>query len=46
MKGKLAYVLNYLKIFKAVRKNNLRTHSLQQNKKTVLMTAPLRSQRQ
>ena len=32
MKEKLAYTLNYLKNFNAVRKNNLRTHSLLQNK--------------
>ena len=33
------YILNYLKILKAVLKNNLRTHSLKQNKKAVLTTA-------
>ena len=32
VKEKLAYALNYLKNFNAVRKNNLRTHSLLQNK--------------
>ena len=36
---KIVYVLKYLKIFKAVQKNNPRTHSPQQNKKAVLMTA-------
>ena len=36
---KFAYVLNYLKVFKAVPKNNLRTHSPQQNKKAVLTIA-------
>ena len=38
-KKEFVYVLNYLKSFKAVRKNNPRTHSLQQNKKAVLMAA-------
>ena len=52
-KKKVAYVLNYLKTFKAVHKNNPRTHSPQQNKKAELTTAayfkvstPVRSQRQ
>ena len=36
---KFVYVLNYLKIFKAVPKNNPRTHSPKQNKKAVLTTA-------
>ena len=31
--------LNYLKVFKAVHKNNPRTHSPQQNKKAVLTAA-------
>ena len=51
-KKKFAYVLNYLKTFKAV-KNNPRTHSPQQNIKAVLTTAayfkvstPVRSQGQ
>ena len=35
---KFVYVLNYLKIFKAVPKNNPRTHSPLQNKKAVLTT--------
>ena len=38
-KKKFFYVLNYLKTFKAVSKNNPRVHSLQQNKKAVLKTA-------
>ena len=37
-KKKLVYVLNYLKTFKALHKNNPRTNSPQQNKKAVLMT--------
>ena len=36
---KFVYVLDYLKIFKAVPKNNPRTHSPQQNKNAVLTTA-------
>ena len=36
---KFVYVLNYLQIFKAVEKNNTRTHPLQQNKNAVLTTA-------
>ena len=36
---KFIYVLNYLKIFKAVLKDNPRTHSLQQNNKAVLTRA-------
>ena len=36
---KFAYVLNYLKIVKAMSRNNPRTHSPQKNKKTVLTTA-------
>ena len=35
----LTISLNYLKIFKAVPKNNPRTHSPQRNKKAVLTTA-------
>ena len=49
----LVYGVNYLKNFKAVPKNNPRTHSPQQNKKAVLTTTayfkvstPVRSQRQ
>ena len=38
-KKKFVYVLNYLKTFKAVRKNNPRTHSPQHIKKAMLMTA-------
>ena len=38
-KKKFVYVLNYLKTFKAVPKNNPRTHSSQQNKKAVLTAA-------
>ena len=38
-KKKFVYVLNYLKTFKAVHKNNPRTHSPQQNKKAVLTIA-------
>ena len=38
-KKKFVYVSRYLKTFKAVQKNNPRTHSLQQNKKAVLKTA-------
>ena len=34
-KKKFVYFLNYLKIFKAVHKNNPRTHLPQQNKKAV-----------
>ena len=52
-KKKFVYVLNCLKTFKAVHKNNPRTHLPQQNKKAVLMTAayfkvftPVRSQGQ
>ena len=37
-KENFVYILDYLKTFKAVRKNNSWTHSPQQNKKTVLMT--------
>ena len=47
------YVLNYLKTFKAMQKNNPRTHSPQQYKKAVLAAAayfkastPVRSQGQ
>ena len=36
---KFTYVLNYSKIFKAVPKNNPRTHLPQQSKKAVLTTA-------
>ena len=36
MGKKFVYVLNYLKIFKAVHKSNSLTHSSQQNKKAVL----------
>ena len=36
---RFAYVLIYLKVFKTVHKNIPRTHSPQQNKKAVLMTA-------
>ena len=36
---KFVYVLNYLKIFKAVAKSNPRRHSSQQNKKAVMTTA-------
>ena len=36
---KSLFVLNYLKIFKVVHKNNPRTHSPQQNKKAMLTTA-------
>ena len=36
---KFVYVLNYLQIFKAVEKNNTRTHPRQQNKNAVLTTA-------
>ena len=36
---KFVYVLNYLKNFKAVHKNNPRMHSPQQNKTIVLTTA-------
>ena len=50
---KFVYILNYLKTFKIVQKNNPRTYSLQQNKKAVLTTAayykvsaPVRSQGQ
>ena len=50
---KFVYVLNYLKISKAVQKSNPRTHSPPQNKKAVSMTAAyfkfptqVRSQRQ
>ena len=50
---KFVYVLNYLKIFIAVDKNNSPTYSLQQNKKASLTTAayfkvstPLQLQRQ
>ena len=39
VKEKVINVLNYLKTFKAVQKDNSRTHSLQQNKKAVLTTA-------
>ena len=35
---KFVWVLNYLKIFKAVHKSNARTHLPQQNKKAVLTT--------
>ena len=52
-KKKFAYVLNYLKTFKAEQKNNPWTHSLQQDKKAMLRKAayfkfsgPVRSQRQ
>ena len=52
MKEKVC-VLNYIKTFKAVHKNNPRTYSTQQNKKVVLTTAaylkasiPVRSQGQ
>ena len=52
-KKKFDYVLNYLKTFKALHKNNPRTHSPQQNKKAVLTVAaylkdciPVRSQGQ
>ena len=52
-KENFVYILDYLKTFKAVRKNNSWTHSPQQNKKTVLMTTaylkvstPVRSQGQ
>ena len=38
-KKKFDYVLNYLKTFKALHKNNPRTHSPQQNKKAVLTVA-------
>ena len=38
-KKKFVYFLNYLKIFKAVHKNNPWTHSPQQNEKAVLTTA-------
>ena len=38
-KKKFVYILNYLKTFKVVHKNNPRTHSPQQNKKAVLTTA-------
>ena len=38
-KKKFVYVSRYLKTFKAVRNNNPRTHSLQQNKRAVLKTA-------
>ena len=38
-KEKFVYVLDYLKTFKAVHKNNPLTHSSQQNKKAVLTTA-------
>ena len=51
-KEKFVYFLIYLKNFKAVYKNNPRTHSLQQNKKTVLtkvtyfkVSTPIRSHR-
>ena len=50
---KLFYVLNYLKVFKAVPKSNAQTRSPQQNKKGLLTIAPyvkvsipVRSQRQ
>ena len=50
-KKKFVYVLNYLKTFEAVHKNNPLTHSPHQNKKIVLTTAayfkvstPVRSQ--
>ena len=50
---KFVYIVNYLKIFKTVHKNNPQMHSAQQNKKAVLTTAayfklstPVRSQRQ
>ena len=36
---KFVHVLNYLKTFMALLKNNPRTHSLPQNIKAVLMTA-------
>ena len=36
---KFVYVLDYLKIFTAMPKNNPRTHSPQQNKNAVLTTA-------
>ena len=39
VKEKVFYILSYLKTFKAVHKNNLRTHSPQENKKAVLTTA-------
>ena len=52
-KKKFVYDLNYLKTFKAVHRNNPRTHSLQQNKKALLTTAaclgvssPVKPQRQ
>ena len=52
-KKKFIYVLNYLKTFQAVHKNNLRTYSPQENKNAVLTTAayfkvstPVRSQGQ
>ena len=38
-KKKFVYVLNYLKTFKAVHKNNPQTHSPQQNITAVLTTA-------
>ena len=38
-KKKFVYVLNYLKTFKAMHKNNPRTQSPQQNNKAVLKTA-------
>ena len=38
-KKKFVYVLNYLKTFKAMHKNNPRTQSPQENNKAVLKTA-------
>ena len=38
---KFAYVLNHLKIFKAVPKNNLWTHSPRQNKKPCWQQLPI-----
>ena len=50
---KFVYVLNYFKVNKAAHKNNPWTHSQQQNKKPMLITAayfkvstPVRLQRQ
>ena len=38
-KKKFFHILNYLKTFKAVNKNNPRVHSLQEHKNAVLTTA-------
>ena len=35
---KFVYILNYLKVFKAMYKNNPRRHPLQQNKNVLLTT--------